>query len=410
MTTKTPGVAIIGAGQAGAQLALSLRDEGYDDPITLIGDEPHPPYQRPPLSKSYLLGETGRENLLLRPEALFRDRNIALHLGISVSTIDPSTGCVTLAVGTRILATDIVLATGSRARPHPLVPDPLPENAHYLRSMDDADRLARGLTSARHIVVIGGGFIGLEFAAVARRKFGCEVCVIEAAPAILGRVLSNATAGHIHRRLEAWGVAIQTNAMVAATILDEAGRISSLRLTDGSQLATDMVLIGIGGIANAELAQAPGGPQTNGISVDAFLAAAPGLYALGDSALFPDRHSEMHRVESVQNAVDQARYLARRLTGKENGPFDALNWFWSDIGDMKLQIAGRALQTDEALSYLKGDNRLVTYRMRENLVVAVETVNSPADHMLAKRLLANRAQIERGRIAEANGDLRTFMT
>lgn len=403
-SSRQPGVLIVGAGQAGAQLALSLRDEGYGDPITLIGSETHLPYQRPPLSKAYLLGDATRDSLVLRPETLFRDRDITLRLGASASNVDPVAGRISLADGDTLHGSEIVLATGSRARPLPAIAHATMDNVFYLRSLDDADRLADGLRTARRVAVVGGGFIGLEFAAVARRKFGCDVTVIEAGPQILGRMASGAIASHIRQRLTEWGVTVMTDAAVVGADTDESNKAEAFLLGDGGRVEFDMALIGIGGEANGELAGAP-----HGIAVDAYLAGAPGLSALGDCALFPDAAGEMHRVESVQNALDQARYLAKRFTGKEDKPYKALNWFWSDIGDMKLQIAGRAFPGDEVLAYSRGENRTVAYRFRNGTLSAVETINSPADHMLAKRLLASDNDVSNKQIESANGDLRACM-
>jgi len=398
-SSKQSGILIVGAGQAGTQLAFSLREEGFSDPITLIGDETHLPYQRLPLSKGYLLGNVIRDNLLLRPEQLFQKGGIILKLGSLVSAINPELGTVRLSDDTELTGSAIVLATGSSARPMSSIAKA--ENVHYLRNLDDADRLASGLKDARHVTIVGGGFIGLEFAAVARCKFGCDVTVIEAGPQILGRMSSRATASHIHQRLTEWGVTIIVGARADCGAIDERERVSLLQLGDGMQIETDMVLICIGGIANGSLVGAP-----LGVTVDGRLCVAPGLYALGDCALFPDADGTLHRVESVQNALDQARYLAKRFTNKEDKPFTALNWFWSDIGDMKLQIAGRASERDDTLSYPRGENRQTVFRFRNDELTAVETINSPADHMLAKRLLADNHVVRKEQIEITDGDLK----
>lgn len=397
------GIIIIGSGQAGTQLAFSLRDEGYTGPVTLIGDEAWLPYQRPPLSKGYLQGIIPSDRLNLRSAETFQSADITLRLGCRVTALDQNARRVTLHDGSMLQGDELVLATGSRPR---MLPDASkPRNLHVLRSRDDADALGAALSSmpGGRLVIIGGGFIGLEVACVAREKFGLEVDVLEREESVLRRAVSAPTAANIAHSLQSTGVRIHTSVIITRTE-KEYGTLRALHLKDGRVITADVVLLGIGGIANGELL---GGGAEGGVLVDEWLQAAPHLHAIGDCARFPDSQGRHHRVESVQNAIDQGRWLARRLTRKVDQPFAALNWFWSDIGALKLQIAGLRADGDEVEHFGAPDtSRAISCVFRDGTMVAVETLNRPADHMIARRLLASERRVSREMVRSAGGELR----
>jgi 3-phenylpropionate/trans-cinnamate dioxygenase ferredoxin reductase subunit len=387
------GVVIIGAGQGGFQLAASLREAGYQEKITLLGEEPGLPYQRPPLSKAYLKGEASVEHLELRPAAFYADHRIDL-VTARAQEIDRAARRVRLSDGARLSYDHLVLATGARNRPLP-APGADLDGVLSLRTLADADHLKARLAGAQHVVVVGAGFIGLEFAAVAR-ALGHEVTVLEATQHPMGRAVSPAMSEfftHAHR-------AMGTNLVLAAGVVwihGEGGRVARVETTDGAVQPAggvlhpaDLVLIGIGVVPNAELARAAGLEVANGIVVDAELRTGdPNISALGDAVSYPSVHAgTMARLESVQNAVDHARTIAARLVGRP-APYAAVPWFWSDQGDDKLQIVGLAHPADEAV--LRGDpssRRFSVFRFRKGRLTAIESVNRPADHMLGRRLLA----------------------
>jgi 3-phenylpropionate/trans-cinnamate dioxygenase ferredoxin reductase component len=382
-----PVVAIIGAGQAGFQVASSLRQEGFDGRVALIGDEPGLPYQRPPLSKSYLAGESGFDELLLRPEAFYEKQQIELITGGAVTNIDRPGRCLRLGSGGVIECDHIVLATGARFRPLP-VPGAQLDGVLPLRTLADADILRERLAQAREVVVIGAGFIGLEFAAVAIGA-GAAVHIVEVTHHPMGRVVSAQTSRFFTEAHRAWGATISLGAGVAR-ILGTGGRANAVETTDGRVLPADLVLICIGVLPNGELAGDAGLAVDNGIVVDQYLATNdPAISAIGDCANFPTRFAGGRvRLESVQNGVDQARSVAARIAGKP-APYDKVPWFWSDQRDLKLQIAGITAGHDEAV--LRGDPErrdFSVFCFRAGQLLGVESVNRPADHIVARRLLA----------------------
>lgn len=385
-----PGIVVVGAGQAGFQVAASLREGGYRGLLTLVGDEAALPYQRPPLSKAYLAGKTDAEGLALRPAAFFADHSIGRHVASPAAAIDRDGHRLLLADGTALPYAHLVLATGARNRPLP-VPGADLAGVHQLRGLADADALKAALAEEPRIVVVGAGFIGLEFAAVAAGR-GLSVTVVEAADRPMARAVSAETAGFFRAAQEQMGVRFAFAAGVTE-ILGREGRVRGVALADGRELAADLVVIGIGVLPNAELAAAAGLPAADGVRVDAFLATPdPDVSAIGDCARFPSPHAHglpgggTVRIESVQNAIDQGRCLAARLTGKP-APYTALPWFWSDQGPHKLQIAGLSAPDDAAV-IRGGGSAFSVFRFREGQLRAVESVNRSGDHMIARRLLA----------------------
>jgi 3-phenylpropionate/trans-cinnamate dioxygenase ferredoxin reductase subunit len=400
-----PVAAILGAGQAGFQAAASLRQEGFDGRIVLIGDEPVPPYQRPPLSKSYLAAESGLDELWLRPETFYAAHKIDLLAGETVRSIERKERRLRLGSGADIAWDHLVLATGARFRPLTVAGAEL-DGVLPLRTLADADMLRERLAQAREIVVIGAGFIGLEFASVAIAR-GAAVHIVEITQQAMGRVVSAAVSrffAEAHRR---WGCEISFGTGVTR-ILDANGRAVGVETTDGRRLPADLVLICIGVIPNAELARDAGLAVDNGIVVGEYLATAdPAIFAVGDCANFPTSFAVGRvRLESVQNAVDQARCVAAAIAGKP-AVYDKVPWFWSDQGDLKLQIAGITVGHDA--SVLRGDpagGHFSVFCYRDGRLIGVESVNQTADHVVARRLLAGDPGLTPEQAADMSYDLR----
>lgn len=379
-------VVIVGAGQAGYQVAASLRQEGFQGGITLIGDEPGLPYQRPPLSKAYLLGNIGINNLRFRPAEYFGEQRINL-LNDSVTAIDRTNRRVTLATGKAIDYDHLVLACGAHNRVLP-VPGAELDGVFGLKTLADADALAPRVKEVRNVVVVGAGFIGLEFAAVAS-SLGASVHVLELGDRPMARAVSVEMSQAFRQAHEGWGVHLDFRQGLAK-IEGKDGKVSGIETTDGRKLPADLVVFGIGVIPNVRLAAEAGLDIDNGIKVDAnLLTLDPAISAIGDAASFPSHYVDRHiRLESVQNAVDQARNVAARLVGKV-APYTALPWFWTDQRDLKLQIVGLHDGYDSTVVLGSVESRQMSVLcFRRSQLVAVETLNRPADHMAARRILA----------------------
>lgn len=406
------GIVIVGAGQAGFQAAASLREAGFSGDLTLIGEEAALPYQRPPLSKAYLAGKTDARGLLLRQESFFAEHRILHRAGTRVTGIDRAGRSVRLADGESVTYDHLVLATGARNRTLP-VPGADLAGVRQLRSLDDADALRAAIEDIRRIVVVGAGFIGLEFAAVCAAR-GLAVTVIEAAERVMARAVSPGTSQAFRAFHEEAGVTFRFGAGVSA-IEGEGGRVVAVRTADGDSLPADLVLVGIGVVPNQELAEGAGLSVHDGIAVDTFLATSdPAVSAIGDCVRFPTRFAagmpggDRVRIESVQNAVDQGRCLAARLTGRP-AAYDAVPWFWSDQGPRKLQIAGLAAPGDSSVLRQAGAGFSV-FRFRDRALSAVESVDRPADHMAARRLLAAARTLTPEQAADPGFDLKALST
>jgi 3-phenylpropionate/trans-cinnamate dioxygenase ferredoxin reductase subunit len=400
-----PVVAIIGAGQAGFQVAASLHQEGFTGRVVLIGDEPVLPYQRPPLSKSYLAGESGLDDLWLRPAEFYARQQIDLIYGDPAIAVDRGRHSLRLASGVELSWDHLVFATGARFRPL-AVPGADLDGVLPLRTLADADVLRQRLDAAGEVVVVGAGFIGLEFAAVAIAG-GADVHILEITNHPMGRVVSAPisrffTAAHRH-----WGAKISLGTGVTR-ILGANNRVTGVETTDGRRLPADLVLICIGVIPNAELAGDAELAVDNGIVVDEYLATDdPAISAIGDCANFPTPFAPGRvRLESVQNAVDQGRCVAARLAARPE-PYLKVPWFWSDQGDLKLQIAG--ITTGHDLSVIRGDPRdrsFSVFCFRGGRLIGVESVNRTADHVAARRLIAGDPGLLPEQAADADYDLR----
>ena len=400
-----PVVAVVGTGQAGFQTAASLRQEGFAGRIILIGDEPVPPYQRPPLSKSYLARESGLDELWLRPESFYTQHQIEVLAGETVTAIDRADRRLRLASGGELSWDHLVLATGARFRPL-AVPGAELDGVLPLRTLADTDILRERLDQAREIVVVGAGFIGLEFASVAIAR-GAAVHTIEVTQHPMGRVVSASISRFFTEAHRRWGAKVSLGTGVTQ-ILGAGGRVTGVETTDARHLPADLVLICIGVIPNAELAREAGLAVDNGIVVDQHLATAdPAILAIGDCANFPTPFAVGRvRLESVQNAVDQARGVAAHIAGKR-ALYDKVPWFWSDQGDLKLQIAGITTGHDTAvLRGDPGDGRFSVFCFRAGRLIGVESVNQTADHVVARRLLAGDPKLASEQAADENYDLR----
>lgn len=374
-------IAVIGAGQAGASLVAKLRSEGFDGDVTLIGAEPVPPYQRPPLSKKYLLGEMALERLFLRPEQFYADQSITLRLGMPVSDIDASAKTIT--VGDEMIPYDqLAFTTGSHPNRLPAAIGGTLKGVHVVRDLSDVDGMISAFANGGHVLIVGGGYIGLEAAAVAAKK-GLQVTVVEMAERILKRVACPETSDYFRKLHERHGVQI-----IEGTGLEHLtgeDHVTGAQLTSGQQIDVDFAIVGVGISPATELAEKAGVTIENGIRVDAQgRTSDPAIWAAGDCAAFPYR-DQILRLESVQNAIDQAEAVACNMLGAATD-YIPKPWFWSDQYDVKLQIAGLNLgydrvltrQTEEAVShwYYAGDTLL-----------AVDAMNDPRNYMIGKRLI-----------------------
>jgi 3-phenylpropionate/trans-cinnamate dioxygenase ferredoxin reductase subunit len=396
------GVVIVGAGHGGVQAAASLREDGFDGPVILVGEEDELPYHKPPLSKTFLKEADARPQPL-RGEAFYEAQRIDLRLGHRVERIDMAARAVELAGSPHRLRFDrLVLATGSRPRSLP-VPGAGQPNVVSLRSLADARRIRDLAQDAGDVLVIGGGFIGLEMAATLAGK-GHKVTVVEAQDRILGRAVSPFISRHVHARLEAAGIRILLNTTLAR-LEGDGSRATGALTSAGEIVAADLAIVGIGVVPDVALAEAAGLRIDNGITVDACMrSSAPQVLALGDNASYEHWMTGRRvRLESVQNATDQARLAAGTILGRDD-PYAAVPWFWSDIGDMKLQMVGLPAASDSQI--LSGEpeaNRFSVYHFAGDRLMSIDSVNRPADHMLGRRMLAAGYSPTRDQV-EAGGD------
>jgi 3-phenylpropionate/trans-cinnamate dioxygenase ferredoxin reductase component len=390
-------ILIIGAGQAAAQCAISLRQGGFADAITLVGDEPFPPYQRPPLSKKFLTERGKPESLLLRPESVWRDQNVTLALGVAAIAADTRTRTVKLSDGRISSYRALVFATGACARPLP-VPGADFSGVFSLRSITDVQRLRPVLDAVQRVVIVGAGYIGLEVAAVMRSE-NREAIVLEAEDRVLKRVTAPEVSDFFERFHRARGVDIRLGKRLAAILGKRDGaatHVAGLRLSDGSEIATDLVLLATGAQPNVEIARAAGIACNDGIVVDdCARTSAPNVYAAGDCTRFPSRrYGRDLRLESVQNAIDQAKAAAAAILNKAS-PYDPVPWFWSDQYEIKLQIAGLLDGYDKV--DIVGDPTTAKFsaEYRKNgRLIAVDAINDGRAHMLARRRIAEETATE----------------
>src|SRR3984893_8670960 len=398
-------VLIVGAGHAGFQVAASLRQHGYGDRICLINDEAHLPYQRPPLSKAYLKGEGRPDSLMFRPDKFYRDQNIEL-IADRAAFIDPAGPKLLLASGAFLDYGHVVLATGARNRLLD-IPNANLADVKYLRILDESEVLRQRIAAGQRVVVIGAGFIGLEFAATARAK-GLEVDVIELGARVMARAVTAEISDYFQERHTAAGIRIHLGVQVTS-IESDGTNVTGVSLSDGRHVPADLVVVGVGVLPNVELAAEAGLPVAAGIIVDEqLLTADPDISAIGDCALFASpRFGGSLRLESVQNATDQARCVAARLTGDAK-TYDGLPWFWSDQGEDKLQIAG--LTTGYARVGERGDRGARSFSAfcyKSGRLVGIESVNRASDHVFGRKILGMNRSIEPEQAGDPGFDLKT---
>lgn len=375
-------IVIVGAGQAGAALAAKLRALGHQGMITLIGAEPAPPYQRPPLSKAYLLGEMEEERLWLRAPDFWAEQNVALKLGQPVSAID--TAAKTVTVGDEVIPYDaLALTTGSVPRRLPASIGGDLAGVYTVRSLEDVDAMRTEFTPGRRVIIVGGGYIGLEAAAVAA-KLGLDATVLEMAPRILQRVAAPETSDHVRALHQGHGVTILESTGLER-LLGET-RVTGARLSDGREIAADFVVVGVGIAPDTALAQAAGLALDNGIATDEFgRTSDPAIWAAGDCASFPHQGGRI-RLESVGNAIDQAEAVAANILGAAQ-PYQAKPWFWSDQFDLKLQIAGLNTGYDHVVTRRTADGAVSFWYFKGDRLLAVDAMSDSRAYMVGKRLI-----------------------
>ena len=388
-------VLIIGAGHAGGTVAALLRQYGHEGPIVLAGEEPAAPYQRPPLSKAWLKGEADLEALLLRPEVFYAEHDIELRTGVTATAIDAAGKAATFADGTVETWDALILATGSTARRLAIAGADRPDLLE-LRTLADAEKLKAALGPGKRLAVVGGGYVGLEAAASAR-ALGAEVVVIERMDRVLARVASETLSAFFTAHHRSHGVEVLTSAVV--TGFEDGG----VRLGDGRLIAADAILIGVGALACDGLARTAGLACDNGVVVDETARTSdPAIWAIGDMTFrpIPVHGGRRHRLESVPNALEQAKQAAAAITGRP-GPTPEVPWFWSDQYEVKLQIAGLADGADRQV--VRGDvenGTFAVFHLAGDRIVCVEAVNAPAEFMAGRLMISRGQAVDAVRLAD----------
>lgn len=405
MVGHPSSVVVVGAGQAGASLVAKLRAEGYDGPVTLIGQEPDAPYQRPPLSKKYLLGEMSAERLALKPPSFYEEAEIELRTGCTVTAIDPAARTL-LAGGETLSYGALALTLGAEPRRLPAAIGGALGGVHVVRSRAHVDAMGAELDTARRVLIVGGGYIGLEAAAVCAAR-GAEVTLVELSERILNRVASAETAAAVRTLHESKGVTIREG--TALSRLEGEGRVARAVFGDGSEMATDLVIAGIGVVPETGLAEAAGLAIENGIRVDGRgETSAPGVFAAGDCASFPYGAGRI-RLESVQNAIDQAEHAALAMLGSE-ATYRPVPWFWSDQYEARLQIAGLNFGYDRVVQRpgSRPGGQSFWYYQGERFL-AVDAISDPKAYMTGKRWLEGGRGPDPDALADPARDLKTLV-
>ena len=400
---------VIGASHAGAQLVASLRQEKWAGKITLIGDEQALPYHRPPLSKAYLAGDKTESDILIRPQSFYEKNDIDVKLGVRVENIDRVAKTIRLNDGSDLSYDKLALATGADVRRLPIPGSDL-AGVHYLRDMADVNGIMPLAKEGSSAVIIGGGYIGLETAASLRKK-GMKVTVLEAMSRILQRVTTEELSNFYQRIHTEEGVDIRTEQTIAA--IEGEGNVSAVKFADGSELAADLVIIGVGVIPNTGLAEKAGLEVGNGIIVDEFATTAdPDIVAAGDCTWHLNGvYKREMRLESVQNASEQAKTAAKSICGIKQ-PYVALPWFWSDQYDLKLQIAGLSQGFDKTVvrgSTSEGRSFAVFYFEGDKLL-AVDAINRPKEFMMTKKALTQGMKVDAALLADESADIKDAFT
>ena len=403
----TGRLVVVGGGQAAFALVAKLRALKDTRPITVVAAEACLPYQRPPLSKKYLLREMTLDRLLYRPEAWYAEHDIDIRLSTMVTRVNRAAKEVTLSDGSKLGYETLSLATGATPRRLPAAIGGDLAGVFVVRDFTDADRLAAEMRPGRHVLVIGGGYIGLEAAAVAR-SCGLDVTVIEMADRILQRVASAATSAIVRDIHRSHGVDIREG-MGLHRLIGDNGHVSAAELSDGSVIPVDIVIVGIGVTANDALAHDAGLETANGIVVDKFgRTSDPSIFAIGDCAVLPWQDMRI-RLESVQNAVDQAEAIAAILAGG-SAPYDPNPWFWSDQYDVKLQIAGFGLGHDETLVRPgQREGSVSVWYFRQGKLIAVDAINDAKAYVTGKKLLEAGITPDRAALVDPQTDLKSLL-
>jgi 3-phenylpropionate/trans-cinnamate dioxygenase ferredoxin reductase component len=393
----TDRIVVIGAGQAAAQAVATLRAEGFSGALVLIGDEPFLPYQRPPLSKTYLMGTLERERLFLKPERFYTESQCELVLGVSATSLDRTKKTVALSDGRTIGYDRLLLATGARVRRISCPGSALP-GVYYLRGIADVDALRSAFGRGRRLAIVGGGYIGLEVAAVAQ-KSGLEVTVFEYLDRLMARAVSPPVSAFYEKVHREAGVSILLERGVEA--FEGSARLESVR-AGGKSHPADIALVGIGIVPNVELAQQAGLACADGIEVnlDCACTSDASIFAAGDCTRHVGREGIAIRLECVQNAIDQAKHAAMAMAGKPK-PYREVPWFWSDQYDLKLQIAGLARAGDEIV--LRGNpeaHKFAVFHLRQGAIAAVEAVNAAPEYLMGRKLIGEGAKVAAERLAD----------
>ena len=397
-------VVVVGAGQAGAAAVAKLRNSGFDGQITMIGAEKALPYQRPPLSKKYMLGEIELERLFLRPQSFYDDNNIILQLGSHVTKIDRDARTVITDAGS-LSYDNLILATGSWPRRLPPAIGGDLRGVYVMRDLSDADAMAAEFQKDRHVLIIGGGYIGLEAAAVAAQK-GLRVTLVEMADRILQRVAAPQTSDYFRELHQKHGVAIKEGVGLDR-LTGTDGQVSGARLTDGTELDIDFAIVGVGIVPATELAEAAGLEIDNGIKTNTFgQTSDPYIWAAGDCASFP-HDGAMMRLESVPNAIDQAEVVAQNILGAQMA-YTPKPWFWSDQYDIKLQIAGLNAGYDTVVTRKDREATSFWYYNGDALL-AVDAMNDPKSFMIGKRLIEAGKTADKSNVADPNFILKDLL-
>jgi 3-phenylpropionate/trans-cinnamate dioxygenase ferredoxin reductase component len=394
-------IVIVGAGHAGAQAAICLRQMGFAGTVALIGDEKFPPYERPPLSKEYLAGDKPFERILLRPESFWAERQIDLQLGTRVTAVDPATKRLTISGGGQIGYGRLVWATGGTPR----MMDCQGSNARNVfavRTRADVDKIMARLGDTQSVAIIGGGYIGLEAAAV-MRKLGKQVTLIEALDRVLSRVAGPSLSAFFEEEHRAHGVDLRTNYTVDHIETDDAGHAVAVRCGNGERIVADMVIVGIGIIAQTGPLIAAGAAGGNGVDVDEFCRTSlPDIYAIGDCAAHANAfaNDRVVRLESVQNANDQAKVAASHIMGTAE-PYQAIPWFWSNQYDLRLQTVGLSLDYDQEL--VRGDpagRSFSVIYLRSGKVIALDCVNATKDYVQGRKAILEGVPLDLQELAD----------
>ena len=403
----TEQVVIAGAGHAAGQVVATLKQQKFDGRIVLIGDEPYLPYQRPPLSKKFLAGEMPPQRLYFKPPSFYEDPLLEQRLSTRVESINLADSSVSCSDGTQVHFDKLVLATGSRVR-RVAVPGAELDGIHYLRSIADVERIRADIAEARRLVIVGAGYIGLEVAAVSR-QLGLDVTVVEMADRVMSRVVSPEISAFYQQQHTQHGVCLLLSTGLES--FHGEGRVQSVACNGGQSLPADLVVVGVGIVPNTELAEAAGLETNDGIVVDdQCQTSAENIYAVGDCTRHPSAtYQRSLRLESVHNALEQAKTAASNICGVETH-YAQVPWFWSDQYDLKLQIAGLSQGYDEVV--LRGSRTERSFSclyLKDGQLIAIDAVNAPRDFMQSKPLIEKRARIDKALLADSSVMLKDML-